>query len=407
MLVRERPERKNELLWAVLTGAAVFLITFARDPSAWKTVWAEDGKIFLAGAVGQGFASFFHFYAGYLQTVPRIGALVAAAFPLSIAPLVMTTYAVTVTSVCAATVEVFSGGYIVARWIRVGLGLCFGFLPAIRVETIANIANLQFFLVAASFWVLLVIPRTRAGRGMSVVFLVATAASTIVGFVLFPVALLRLLDRRNRLPAQIFVGVEALHGIVILIARPTRKLEALTSLHSVVHHFVYDVVASQFFGGPFSDNHHQHLTLVVIGLVAIASIVLLLVNRPHDARSELIVAVGTLILGGVTYLLEAVTDSTVPRYAVLPAFFLLFGVGIVADVALRLKVARTIAGVVALAVVLSWALSFPVTSYRDTGPRWSAAYADAKRACHGATRVERLSILPVGWTMTLPCSAIH
>ena len=91
--------------------------------------------------------------------------------------------------------------YIVARWIRVGLGLCFGFLPAIRVETIANIANLQFFLVAASFWVLLVIPRTRAGRGMSVVFLVATAASTIVGFVLFPVALLRLLDRRNRLPA--------------------------------------------------------------------------------------------------------------------------------------------------------------------------------------------------------------
>ena len=161
--------------------------------------------------MGQGFASFFHFYADISRLFPRIGALVAAAFPLSIAPLVMTT-TVTVTSVCAATVEVFSGGYIVARWIRVGLGLCFGFLPAIRVETIANIANLQFFLVAASFWVLLVIPRTRAGRGMSVVFLVATAASTIVGFVLFPVALLRLLDRRNRLPAQIFVGVEALHG---------------------------------------------------------------------------------------------------------------------------------------------------------------------------------------------------
>jgi hypothetical protein len=407
MLVRERPEGKNERLWAVLTGVAVFLITFARDPSAWKTVWAEDGKIFLAGAVEQGFASFFHFYAGYLQTVPRIGALLAAAFPLSIAPLVITTYAVTITSVCAGTVEAFSGGYIMARWIRVGLGLCFGFLPAIRVETIANMANLQFFLVAASFWVLLVIPRTRAGRGLSVVFVVATAASTIVGFVLFPVALLRLLDRRNRLPAQVFVGVQALHGIVILIARPARNLQALTSLHNVVHHFVYDVVASQFFGGPFSDDHHPHLTLVVTGVVAIASIVLLFVNRPHDSRSELIVALGAIILGGATYVLEAATDYTLPRYAVLPAFFILFGVGIFADVALRLKGARTIAGVVGLAVVLSWGFSFPVTSYRDTGPRWSVAYAHAQRACHGAARVERLPILPVGWTMTLPCSAIR
>jgi hypothetical protein len=407
MLVRERPERKNELVWAVLTGVAVFLTTFARDPSAWRTVWAEDGKVFLAGAVEQGFESFFHFYAGYLQTVPRIGALVAAAFPLSMAPLVMTTFAVTIASVCAATVEALSGAYIAARWIRVGLGLCFGFLPAIRVETIANMANLQFFLVAASFWVLLVIPRTRAGRGLSVVFLVATAASTIVGFVLFPVALLRLLDRRNRLPAQIFVGVQALHGIVILIARPARNVQALTSLHNVVHHFVYDVIASQFFGGPFSENHHPHLTLFVIGVAAVASIVLLLFNPPHDARSELIVAVGALILGGVTYLLEAATDSTVPRYAVLPALFILFGVGIVADVAWRLKVARTMTGVVALAVVLSWSFSFPVTSYRDTGPRWSVAYPDAQRACQGATRVERLPILPVGWTMTLPCSAIH
>ena len=166
-LVRECPERKNEALWVALTGAAVFLVTFARDPSAWKTIWAEDGTVFLADAVDQGISSFFHFYAGYLNTVPRIGALIAAALPLSIAPLVIATYAVVVASLCGATVEALSGAYLQERWIRVGLGLCFGFLPAIREESIANMANLQFLLVAASFWVMLAIPRTRQGRGLS------------------------------------------------------------------------------------------------------------------------------------------------------------------------------------------------------------------------------------------------
>jgi hypothetical protein len=411
MRVRERPESKNGALWAVLTGVAVFLVTFARYPSAWKTIWAEDGTIFLAGAVDHGFGSFFHFYAGYLHTVPRIGALIAAALPLSIAPLVMTSYAVVITSICAATVESLSGAYVQARWIRVGLGLCFGFLPAIRVESIADMANLQFFLITASFWVLLVIPRTRAGRGLSVVYLAATAASTIVGFVMFPVALLRLVDRRNRLPAAVFVAVQILHGIAVLVVHPGRQAMAGASLPNIARGYLYDVLSSQFFGGPFSNLHHKHLTVIVIGVVVIASAVLLLVNRPHDAAGQLVVAAGALLLAGATYLLEAATQGALDRYVVLPAFLTLFGVGIVADVASRLKPTRPIAAVAALAVVLSWGFSFPVTPYRDTGPRWSPVYAQAQRACEGATGVVRLPVLPAlpvhFWTVVLPCSAIH
>ena len=305
-----------------------------------------------------------------------------------------------------------------------GLGLCFGFLPAIREESIANMANLQFFLVAASFWVLLAIPRTRTGRGLSAAFLVATAASTIVGFVLFPLALLRLLDRRSRMPAVMFLAVQTLHGIVIVIVKPKRQIGIPASLHDVAHTFVYDVLASQFFGGPFGDVRHGRLVLLAIAVVAIISIGLLVVYRPHDARGQLIVAIGALILAGVTYVLEAKAQGTAPRYVVLPAFFTLYGVGIVADVASRLKlpanpargrrtpsthrakVARPLAGVAALAVILSWGLSFSVPSYRDGGPRWSAAYARAQHACHGRQKAEKLPILPVGWTMTLPCSAV-
>jgi hypothetical protein len=410
-LVRERPERKNEALWAATTGVAVFLVTFARDPTAWKTIWAEDGTIFLTGAVDHGLGSFFHFYAGYLHTVPRIGALIAAALPLSIAPFVMTSFAVVIVSICAATVELLSGAYVQARWIRVGLGLCFGFLPAIRVESIANMANLQFFLIAASFWVLLVIPRTRAGRRVSSVFLAATAASTIVGFLLFPVALLRLLDRRNRLPAAVFAAVETLHGIVILIAQPGRQAKVGASLPNMARGFVYDVISSQFFGGPFSNLHHRRLTLILIAVVAIASAVLLFVKRPHQVGEQLVVAAGALVLAGACYVLEVATQDTSSRYVVLPAFLVLFGVGIIADVAFQLKGARPIAAVAALAVVLPWGISFHVVSERDTGPRWSAVYAQAQRACHGTTSSVHLQILPVlpvhFWTVTLPCSAIR
>ena len=379
-LVRERPKRNNDALWAALTGISVFLITYARDPTAWTTIWAEDGKVFLAGAVNQGFGSYFHFFGGYLHTVPRTGALIAAALPLSWASVVITTYAVAISSACGAIVEALSGAYIEARWARVGLGLCFGFLPAIRVESIAEMANLQYFLIATSFWVLLVVPRSKAGRRLSMVFLFATAASTIVGIVLFPVAVVRLIDRRNRLPGAVFLAVQALHGIIILIVRPTRDLGYTVSYSNVAHHFATDVIAGQFFGGPFYSLDHQTLTLWIVNDVALICAVALIGRWPRGASRQLVVAVGAIVLSALTYLTEAKTQGTVARYAVVPGFFALFGVAIVADIASRLRAAKPVAGVLVLGIVLSWAFSFSVPPYRSAGPHWSAEYLQAQHA---------------------------
>ncbi len=426
-LVRERPKRKNDALWAALTGLSVFLITYARVPTAWTTIWAEDGKVFLAGAVNQGFGSFFHFFGGYLHTVPRIGALIAATLPLSMASVVMTTYAVVISSACGAAGEMLSGAYIKARWARVGLGLCFGLLPAIRVESIAEMANLQYFLIATSFWVLLVEPRSKAGRWLSLVFLSATAASTILGIVLIPVAVIRLIDRRIRLasdlhrtdnsvsfhpsilPAAVFLAVEGLHAILILIVRPTRDLGWTVSFPDVAYHFVTDVIAGQFFGGPFYSLDHQTLTLWVINGVAIICVAALLSHWPRGASRQLVVAVGAIVLGALTYLTEAKTQGTVARYAVVPGFFVLFGVAIVADIASRLRGVKPVAGVLVLGVVLSWAFSFSVPPYRYVGPHWSTEYSRAQSACKGKEGVvEQIPVLPEGWgTMALPCSAFH
>lgn len=405
-LVRPRPSGSSELLWAALTGAAVFAATVARVPSAWRTIWAEDGKVFLAGAVKEGSSSLFHFFGGYLHMVPRLGALTASIFPLSLAPLVITGYAVLIASICGATVEVLNGAYVKARWVRVGVGLCFGLLPAIRIETIAEMANLQYFLVAASFWALLVIPRSRNGTILSIVFLVATALSSVLGFFLFPVAGLRMLRRKGHLPATAFVCAQVFHGLAILIARPRRQVGVTASMHNVMAHLVYDLFAGQFFGGPFYQLDYRYVTVPVMGVAAVTCFILLLLDRPHGEAERLIVALGAAVLGVMMYVWEARTQGPAARYAVVPAFLVLFAVGIVADVATRLRVARTVAYVAAVAVALSWGLSFQVSAYRDTGPRWSSAYVRAQRACDGATGNQRIPILPLHWTMTLPCSAI-
>ena len=209
--------------------------------------------VFLAGAVDQGIGSFFHFYAGYLNTVPRIGALIAAALPLSIAPLVIATYAV-VTPASAGPRSKHSVALTFRTLDPDGAWALFR-LPASDPRRehrehgkLAVLTCCSVVLAAAG------IPRTEVGRGLSVVFLVATAASTIVGFVLFPVALLRLLDRRSRIPAVIFLAVQTLHGIVIVIVKPKRHIGIPASLHDVAHTFVYDVLASQFFGGPLATS---------------------------------------------------------------------------------------------------------------------------------------------------------
>jgi hypothetical protein len=380
--------------------------------------------VFLSGAVDQGFSSLFHFWAGYINTAPRVGALIAAALPLSIAPAVMTTYAVAIVGVCGATVESLSGAYIQGRWGRVGLGLCFGFLPAIRVESIANMNNLQFFLVAVSFWPLLAIPRTKWGRRLSVVLLVATASSTIVGLVLLPLGLLRVLDRRSRMPAVTFLAAQVLHGIVVLIAHPARQIGGPISFSAVEQTFVSNVLAGQFFGGPFYALRDRTLTVLAIEIVAVISALFLVVYRPRGAGGQLIVAAGALVLSAVTYVVETKTQGAWARYAVAPALFMLYGVAIVADIASRLKLrarrphlggargqqrsrfAWPVTGVMALAVVLSWGFSYNVEPYRDSGPRWSSAYAAAKVGCRQGQKAEQLPILPVGWAVTLPCSAI-
>ena len=66
----------------LVVGTAVEVGRQSGTP-AWRTIWAEDGQIFLADAETDGFVStLLDPYAGYMLLVPRLAIAVVALFPL-------------------------------------------------------------------------------------------------------------------------------------------------------------------------------------------------------------------------------------------------------------------------------------------------------------------------------------
>src|SRR5690606_10384183 len=176
---------------AVAVGSAASL---ARQPGtgALDTVWAEDGQIFLAGAVGRSLPRALATpYAGYLHTGPRLIAEAAALVPAQRAALVLSGAAAVVTALLALLVYAAAAGHlppptrVVAAAMVVAVPLAQGDLPN-------SVANLHWPALYALFWVLLWTPATLAGRVVAVGTTVLVALSDVLVVALLPLAVARL-----------------------------------------------------------------------------------------------------------------------------------------------------------------------------------------------------------------------
>jgi hypothetical protein len=416
--------------WAAGFVAAVAL-WFRLPPTAWDTLWAEDGRNFLAGAEQHGpFGALFLPYAGYLHVVPR---LIAGAV-VWVVPVHAWAYAMTAASCLVAggvAVLVFHTSASVVRTplLRVLLAAVTVLLPLGPRDVLGNPTNLHSVLMWGLFWLLLARPSSRRSAViLSAVGLLAALTEIQVAF-LVPLMVLALRRRRGRL----LVAGPMAGAVSQLVATLTSPREAphhaADSIGSVGLGYLVNAVLPNVFSqraiGPVVAHGGWLLGCAVLALVSL--LVVAAVRRAGPGTriailgaavlSPLVYAVSVLVTPNpaTDYALfshEQLEHLVLNRYGVVPGMLLLAVVVVSADVLwvdgaheAQAGAARTVAIVAAVAVAATLSFGYtPATTRRSDGPRWSPqiSAATARCASSGPDTVLQLHET-LGWHVPLEC----
>lgn len=395
----------------LLAGVAVCLFR-GRPPGPLNSIWAEDGQEFLTDALTRPwYEPLGTPFNGYFHTVARACFVVIALFPVSWAAALNATTAAVLTVLLAFAVYAAARDRLgtAAAWVVGGTAAVpMGYVPA-------TLAQLQFPLVYAGLWMLLWSPRRRRCAKMVAIALpVLAVLNSVLGLLLLPVALLRLVRRRDQ---------DALLRLLVLL--PGAALQVLGGFRrdvgerpdlnpvSVAGTYLRWGVPRSFLGdvwlAPPVADPAGHRALVLLGLavpVAVVAVALLGWTRPRWRLAA--VLAGFAALAGAFQL--AVHGSPEGRYLVLITL-----PNIAAAVALALPGDRfgavpfvALATLVAVVAVVN----LRPGGYTDGLPRWDATVAEARAQCQAEPRLRSVTVhtaqWPVlGWEAVLPCDRLR
>src|SRR3954452_4259326 len=177
------------LIEAIGIGVAAMLLLAWRAPFAAQQLWAEDGTVFLQQVINRGvFEPYGNAYAGYYLFLPRTVGALAAGAPIREAALAMWFGTALVVGWCAATIYAESKGRLNTFPTRAFLALSIVLLPALGLEAIGSVSDLQYTLL---FTALIALTGLSTGAGHTVnriAIVVATALTTPLSLLLAPVA---------------------------------------------------------------------------------------------------------------------------------------------------------------------------------------------------------------------------
>jgi len=390
-------------------------------------LWAEDGPIYLAGAIEHGFLDAITTeYAGYLVLVPRLIGEVGAALPLRDAPAAMAITSAILVALSGLAVWHAAAGHIASPLLRGALAALTVLTAVGGTETIVSSANVPWFMLVASFWLLLWRPRSTWSAALGASFIALTALSTPGTLFFLPLAVLRALAVRDGRDMAI-VGSYFGANLVQLYAVARSDYEGVEPVWTGD---VWDVLLQRvadgavfglrlggeiwaLLGWPFLIL----LTLALLGGLAVGAwrsvpgvrwlagltipiaVVMFVVSIYQRA-----VAIPMLWHGG-----DWIADAG--RYAVVPVMLLVGLIFAIVDRGWRGRNwrDRPWLGIAVVAVILvSGLVSLPARNVLGRGtPPWSASMDKAERTCSsdpGAAAV--FDISPPGFAFQLPCSTV-
>ena len=413
---------------AVLLGMSFLVATIGlelvRQPGhrTWDTVWAEDGKVYLADAYHRPLLStLFRGYAGYVQLVPRFVVLPARVLPVQAAATYLAFAAAAIAALLALFVYRCTEGWVsspVLRWLVAMLAVL---TPVMVAETNANIANLGWPLLFASCWAVVSQQDGRADTIGRATVVGLTALSNPVVAVLVPFAVVAAVVRR-RLAEAVVVTVLAITLVmqfaIAQFAQPGPIGHSRVS--DLPTEFGVRVVSSVVFGEEWLAElwSDRGAWLVVAAFVGLAGYVVLAAPwRQPTTRWWLIVGgtAASLLLFAVPVwlrgtdrmrIVSGTLNGTGARYVVVPWLLLVCVLVVLVDGSGR----KWLTSILVVHMVFLGVSGFSRDNSRSAGPSWRAEVGNARTICREQPEQAEIfiTITPAdGWFVSTPCGRLR
>lgn len=430
--------------WRKVLGGAAFIvagaaISLARTggAGALNTIWIEDAKVFLDQALHEPvLKTITSEYNGYYLVEPRVASAIAVAFPLRWAPAVMSAFAAMGYAMYGLIAYIASGPHLRSPWLRLLIAVPACLIPLGYTEANNDLATIQFLALYGTFWLLVWVPGTRAGRIFSPVAILGVTLSSILPVVFAPLALVRLFADRSKHSVLLFgcyaFGLLAQESVSLrgLSNRPTGWY---TSPLWVLKNYISRVVPRALFGekamgGGGTDirgnpvplhivSQAEHLGLIAAAWLVVLIVIVIALARVTDPNWPLAITAG--LFSVLVFLGEIVDNLTVvqPRYVIAPALLLYTAViamlrprGVMrapgaAPDRTRAMAAWYPVAVFAALLAVACAFNFRVTNARSQSPAWSTVVARAATSCQ-RPGVTSYVYTYDWWSVQIPCGRV-
>lgn len=429
-------------LWLSVAWVVLTFIAWSRLPETTRqTAWAEDGGVFLRDVLSSnGWETLIKPYDGYMHLIPR--ALVGVVY--AIAPI--DAFAVWVSCLsCAVAAGVGLGVFMLAKpliqspWLRAIFAAIPVLLPVAPIEVLGNAANLHWYFLWLSPWLLINRPDSRGGRTGLFLIALTTSASEVITVIFLPLAAWMIWKRKNYwAPIGLIMGV-GLQLLTTILSPRTESLRVDNSvgLRSVAIGFFVQPIASLV----WTDSHAFAAGLAKTGAPTIflpATLLTLLclaifMFGTTTFKVAALCAVGSAVTCWTASVLinanpvfnYAYFDSQdwrqnfeFSRYAVAPGMILLALIPLALASLLKplthgrqpgTKISSSTALLAFVLVMLP--NFFQASTLRQAGPEWAAQVATARASCSSDKTLTEstVSVAPVQWKFSLvelPCALL-
>lgn len=420
-------------VWArwVLRACVVLLgglIAFFRLPwKAQRTLWAEDGGIFLNDALnGVGWSGIFQPYEGYLHVVPRLAAnTVVSFFPVDAYALVMSLSSCVLIGIVALMVFHFSKDLCENTLIRFCWASATILVAPGPLETLGNYANIHWYLLWLTPWLLLRAAKSRVGGGLLFITALLVSLTEILVLIFIPIFFYRF-SRKGLWPARLGLASGlACQALTTLLYPRSPSSGYPVNPSSVFEGWVLNSSSSVIYGDSESIAHHIQ-TFGFISIIVSAlpfTVVFALCVWKGELRHR-VSAIVMVLASAITWTATQIANPQpffdyarfadadwggffLSRYSTVPSIFLIALIPLAA--AIWMPVARLLSGaLIGVFVILQVVFFFPTTVSRSDGPVWSDGVAVGRQACAAdrSLNLVPVPIAPRGWfadKVNVPC----